>query len=169
MDPVVAVCTISQSSEGIMGHILFTETKTGSVIVQCHLSGFKHKNTKRGFHVHENGDLRFDDAEGCCAHFNPYESPHGGRIRRGRYQVLSKNRHVGDLGNINVDARGKCNDTFEDSLIALRGKRNIIGRSIVIHRYEDDLGETEHPLSSTTGNSGPRVAAGVIGYAATCM
>ena len=36
-----------------------------------------------------------------------------------------------------------------------------------MHAGEDDLGNTNHELSSTTGNSGGRVACGVIGLSKT--
>ena len=39
---------------------------------------------------------------------------------------------------------------------------SIINRSVMIHEDEDDLGLTEHPLSSTTGNAGSRIACGKI-------
>lgn len=147
---------------------MFTEQR-GKVRVECRLSGFKNKNTLRGFHIHESGDLRFSDATGCCAHFNPTGEAHGGRTGRfGPFEVVNTKRHVGDLGNIYVDGSGYSTTTFTDSMIALRGSHNIIGRSVVIHEHEDDLGKTNHPLSSTTGNSGARVAAGVIGYASVC-
>ena len=49
--------------------------------------------------------------------------------------------------------------------ISLFGDNNILGRSCVVHENEDDLGRGRHELSKTTGNSGPRVACGVIGLA----
>jgi Cu-Zn family superoxide dismutase len=39
----------------------------------------------------------------------------------------------------------------------------VIGRSIVVHEGIDDLGSTDHADSKTTGNSGARLACGVIG------
>lgn len=41
----------------------------------------------------------------------------------------------------------------------------MIGRSCVLHKNEDDLGLGNHEESPKTGNSGPRIACGVIGVA----
>ncbi|KAG2469551.1 CCS dismutase, partial [Polypterus senegalus] len=43
---------------------------------------------------------------------------------------------------------------------------DIIGRSIVVDSGEDDLGCGNHPLSSKTGNSGERMACGIIARSA---
>jgi len=51
---------------------------------------------------------------------------------------------------------------IEDSVISLDGPLSIMGRSIVIHRDEDDLGTGGNPGSMTTGNAGPRLGCGVI-------
>ena len=42
-------------------------------------------------------------------------------------------------------------------------KLNIIGRSIVVHRDEDDLGKGGFEDSLETGHSGPRLDCAVIG------
>lgn len=73
-------------------------------------------------------------------------------------------RHVGDLGNIFGDDNGLSNYSFIDNLISLAGPRNIVGRGVIVHLNIDDLGRGDHPDSSTTGNAGPRVACGVVGY-----
>ena len=94
---------------------------------------------------------------GACAHFNPYNKKHGG--------PTSKERHVGDLGNIRFDARGVAKFRMEDSLVKLRGtKANVIGRSVVIHEDMDDLGMGNHNDSLTTGHAGKRITCAVIGY-----
>ena len=114
---------------------------------------------KHGFHIHTTGDLR----EGCkslCSHYNPHNKTHG--------DIKSKNRHVGDLGNIKPNKYGIIKKTLKDKLIKLRGKYSIIGRSVVIDEKEDDLGLGNNDESLKTGNAGKRIACGVIGYSKNC-
>jgi Cu-Zn family superoxide dismutase len=44
---------------------------------------------------------------------------------------------------------------------------SIVGRSLVIHADEDDLGKGGHDLSKTTGNAGARLACGIVGFTKT--
>ncbi len=106
---------------------------------------------KHGFHVHTYGDLT-DMMEGksAGAHYNPGNVPHG---RPG-----DKNRHVGDLGNIDANEAGVATINMQDSVIALNGPHSIIGRSVVVHAEEDRFTQPQ-------GNAGPRIAVGVIGIA----
>lgn len=137
----------------IKGSVHFYETDKVTMDIQ--LSGFK-KNSVHGFHVHEAGDLT-DNCMGACAHFNPYHKKHGG--------IHSKERHVGDLGNIIADNYGRVSCQITDHMIKLRGtKSNIIGRCLVIHEDEDDNGLGGHDDSLVTGHSGKRIACAVIGY-----
>ena len=53
---------------------------------------------------------------------------------------------------------------MRDKLIRLRGKYSVIGRSIVIHQKEDDLGNGNDAESLKTGNAGKRIACGIIGH-----
>ena len=139
----------------IKGTVEFEEKGT-KVVIKGNLKSTKYKNSSHGFHIHEAGDLS-DKCMGACAHFNPYGKKHGG--------PTSKERHVGDLGNIRFDARGVAKFRMEDSLVKLRGtKANVIGRSVVIHEDPDDLGMGTHNDSSTTGHAGKRITCAVIGY-----
>jgi superoxide dismutase, Cu-Zn family len=74
-------------------------------------------------------------------------------------------RMVGDLGNIVADEQGVAVVDITDTTVQLLGPHSVIGRSILIAAGEDDQGRGGHENSLTTGNSGPRVAAGVIGLA----
>ena len=49
-------------------------------------------------------------------------------------------RHTGDLGNVIADVNEEVNDEFLDREAMLFGENTIIGRAIVIHAGEDDLG-----------------------------
>ena len=112
-----------------------------------------------GFHIHEAGNLE-EGCKSCCSHFNPTNKTHGGP-----YQLDGKDRHLGDLGNIRADKNGNCICTVKDIYLQLTGyKYNIIGRSVVIHQDEDDLGRGGNVESKKTGNAGARIGCGVIGY-----
>ena len=50
-----------------------------------------------------------------------------------------------------------------DNMISLYGPHNILGRSIVVHAMEDDLGLGDNAQSKISGNSGSRLGCGVIG------
>ena len=109
-----------------------------------------------GFHIHEAGNVE-NQCKGCCAHFNPYNTVHGGPD-----DLI---RHIGDLGNVYADENGKVSEIKYDKLIKLRGvKANIIGRSVVVHTDEDNLGKPQDEESLKTGKAGTREACGVIGY-----
>ncbi|XP_003737085.1 superoxide dismutase [Cu-Zn] [Galendromus occidentalis] len=141
-------------ADGVQGTIWFTQ-EGDSVKVTGEVTGLK--EGKHGFHVHQYGDT----TNGCVsagAHFNPTNKTHGG--------PSDEERHVGDLGNLIADKDGKAKVDIVDKLIALEGAHCIIGRSLVVHADEDDLGKGGHELSSTTGNAGARVACAVIGHAA---
>jgi Cu-Zn family superoxide dismutase len=64
--------------------------------------------------------------------------------------------HVGDLGNIVADASGNAHYEYVDLMLTFEGKNSIIGKSMIVHAMEDDL------ITQPTGNSGKRVACGVI-------
>ncbi|XP_017763058.1 PREDICTED: superoxide dismutase [Cu-Zn], chloroplastic-like [Eufriesea mexicana] len=135
----------------VTGELVFVQNEDNSIQIIGKVCGLT--QGLHGFHVHEKGDLR----DGCTStgpHFNPENVTHGGQN--------SPVRHVGDLGNILANARGEAEINIQDFIISLSGKNNIIGRAIVVHSGEDDLGKGNHTLSATTGNSGDRWACGII-------
>jgi len=103
---------------------------------------------KHGFHVHEFGDLREPAGKAAGGHFNPEGHDHGG--------LHSEERHAGDLGNIEADESGNAEVKVLAPGLVLS---EVLGRSIVVHAGEDDL------TSQPSGDSGDRIAVGVIGIA----
>ena len=137
----------------VNGEVIFTETDKG-IKIEVSLSNLK--PGKHGFHVHETGNI-LEKCVQCRGHFNPYNKNHGG--------TKDKERHVGDLGNIVADSNGNAKTVFYDKLIKLRGtKCNIIGRSIVVHEDEDNLGKPDDEESLKSGRAGKRIGCAVIGY-----
>lgn len=157
---IEAVCVLrgKKPDSDLQGIVVFKENSK-SVTVTLELSGLT--PGLHGFHIHESGDLR-DGCNSLCAHYNPHSQTHGGRS--------SKTRHMGDLGNVKADKNGTVKMTFRDSKIRLTGKYSIVGRSLIVHEDEDDLGLGGNEESLKTGNAGKRIMCGVIGWSrrSTC-
>lgn len=114
-------------------------------------------NSVHGFHVHEKGDIFTNGCKSTGGHYNPFGVVHGGKD--------DKIRHVGDLGNLKADAKGKVDITFSDRMAGLAGQYSIAGRAFVVHAGIDDLGRgigKKKAGSQKTGNAGSRVACGII-------
>ena len=71
-------------------------------------------------------------------------------------------RHEGDMGNVEADASGNAKLDYVDHQISLANDaKSAIGRSVVVHAKPDDL------KTQPSGDSGARIACGVIGWAKT--
>ena len=133
----------------VSGTVTFTPGADG-VRVHAELAGLAPGN--HGFHVHEFGDCSAADASSAGAHFNPTNQPHAGPDTAAR--------HEGDMGNIEADASGKAKIDYVDRQISLTDDaKSAIGRSVVVHAKPDDL------KTQPSGDSGARIACGVIGWA----
>ena len=150
-----AVCVIK--SEKVNATIKLEEHNNITTI-SGKVSGLN-PNQKHAIHIHEYGDMT-DGCTSSCAHYNPYNMTHGG--------PNSSIRHVGDLGNITADMNGNCEFVLIDKLVKLNSVHSVIGRAIVIHEDEDDLGKGNHSDSLITGHAGKRIGCGVIGIASNC-
>lgn len=130
------------------GFVKFSQVSENLCKVRCHLDDLS--PGLHGMHVHEFGDL----TGGCdttCHHYNPERKSHGG--------PMGCNRHRGDLGNIHVHDNEFCSSEFHANVNVFE----IIGRALIIHENEDDLGMGKNEESKKTGNAGKRIACGVIG------
>ena len=152
MPNLAAVCVLRGEGE-TKGVVHFSQhSPDGPVTIKGEITGLN--PGKHGFHVHEFGD----STNGCVsagAHFNPFGKTHGG--------IEDVERHVGDLGNVIAGEDRTARFELTDKLLNLTGPNSIIGRTMVVHADEDDLGRGGQEDSKTTGHAGARLACGVIG------
>jgi Cu-Zn family superoxide dismutase len=148
--PLKAIAVLHPTAGNkVSGTVTFTEVADG-VQVHADLTGLGPGN--HGFHVHEFGDCSAPDAMSAGGHFNPTNEPHAGPDDTAR--------HVGDMGNVDADSSGKATLEYVDHDMSLaKDNKSVIGRSVIVHVKRDDL------KTQPTGDSGARVACGVIGVA----
>ncbi|EFX86010.1 hypothetical protein DAPPUDRAFT_313514 [Daphnia pulex] len=137
----------------VKGVLNFTEC-SGELRIVGEITGLT--PGQHGFHVHEFGDIFSNRCDSTGKHFNPTKALHGAP------RDAPDLRHAGDYGNILADASGVAKVDMVDTMTALSGPNSIIGRAMVVHANEDDLGRQNNEGSRTTGNSGPRIACGII-------
>ena len=146
------ICILVPNKNNITGKIHIIETRKG-LKVNYEIYGLQ--DGLHGFHIHEFGDLS-DGCNTACSHFNPFNKKHGG--------LHSKERHAGDLGNIESINKKSIGELFVQDLCLIRNRKtSVLGRMFIIHDKEDDLGEGGDEESLKTGNAGARLACGVIG------
>ena len=110
---------------------------------------------KHGFHIHKAGDLRGEGCKGACDHYHVGPPTLHGDEPGGR-----RPRHTGDLGNIEMPGKGSLKKTW---IIKGTTVKDLVGRSIIVHADEDDVGLGGHEDSGITGHSGARIACAIIG------
>lgn len=128
------------------GLVTFTQ-KGGKVLVEARVAGLSPGG--HGFHVHEKGDCSSGDGMSTGGHFNPHGKPHAA--------PATPDRHAGDLPMLVADAAGNATLSVEVDVITIGGGgADIVGRGLIVHKDPDDFS------TQPTGNSGARVACGVI-------
>jgi Cu-Zn family superoxide dismutase len=133
-------------------------TVTGSLSLSAEENGVRlsgvvqglKPNGEFGFHIHEKGDCSAPDASSAGGHFNPHNAEHG--------NPESDARHAGDMFNLRSDDQGTAQvDVLARGVTLQTGEpTDVLGRAIVVHEGPDDY------TSQPAGNSGARVACGVI-------
>jgi Cu-Zn family superoxide dismutase len=156
-----AIATLQ--SKHVNGYVFFHQCDAQKP-VKVKFNIYGPPNQTHAIHIHEFGDLR-KGCESLGPHFNPTMETHGSIF----YNMA---RHAGDLiNNIIFNNNGLFEFEYNDNLISLYPNNNsIIGRSIVIHEKQDDLGlgiGKNKEESLKTGNAGKRICCGIIGLAIT--
>ncbi|XP_012876343.1 PREDICTED: copper chaperone for superoxide dismutase [Dipodomys ordii] len=156
-----AAVAILGGSGSVQGVVRFLQLTPDHCLIEGTIDGLE--PGLHGLHVHQYGDLTKDcNRPQVLPGFWPeidifvtWTAP----IKATGFQE----RHRGDLGNVHADAGGRAIFRLEDEQLKVW---DVIGRSLVIDEGEDDLGRGGHPLSKVTGNSGERLACGIIARSA---
>ncbi|KAK3573478.1 hypothetical protein QTP86_025309 [Hemibagrus guttatus] len=136
----------------VYGHVLFKQSSPQEKLqVIFKLFNLPENYSKsRAIHIHQYGDL----SEGCTStggHYNPEGVDHP--------------LHPGDFGNF-ISRNGKIRRSVT-SKATLYGGSSVLGRAVVIHEKEDDMGHGEDAGSLLHGNAGARLACCVIGISSS--
>lgn len=159
-EPADDMAAPGQAPEGAAAQIAPTQgnTASGSISVSAEdnavrltgaIQGLK-PNSEFGFHIHEKGDCSAPDASSAGGHFNPATVGHG--------HPEGDTHHAGDMLNIKSDAQGVAQvDTRARGATLHSGQpTDVLGKAVVVHEAPDDY------TSQPSGNSGARIACGVI-------
>ncbi len=139
----------STATNANIGTAKFYTLSDGKVKMDLEINMPQRADSTIAVHFHENGDCG-NMGENTHGHWNPTNEEHG---KRG-----STSFHSGDIGNINLDDKGHATlSVTTDRWSASNGDaKNIIGKGIIVHGGIDDYS------TQPTGNSGARIACGVI-------
>lgn len=143
----IEVPLAAKSGSQLSGKATFTEVD-GGVKVTVQVAGAP--PGKVATHVHETGDCSAPDAKSAGGHFNPAAKAHG--------LPPSGERHLGDLGNIEVkpDGTGSTEIVVMGATLKASDPSSYLGKAIIVHEKQDDGGQP-------VGNAGGRIGCGVIG------
>jgi Cu-Zn family superoxide dismutase len=134
----------------VLGHAQVSEEADG-IRFALQLTGLAPGST-HGVHVHEKGACDPPAFESAGGHFNPTQRVHGFADPNGP--------HLGDLPNITADENGQIVTNVIANGVTRgteqTGLRRPGGTALVVHENPDDY------LTNPSGNSGARIACGVI-------
>ena len=142
-----AVAKLEATKGNTAGGTVNFVQKGDKVVVTARVSGLTPGS--HGFHIHEKGDCSSGDGMSAGGHFNPQGKPHG--------DPATPDHHAGDMPMLVADSYGEANLTAELGIMTVGGgATDVVGKSVIVHKDADDFN------TQPTGNSGARVACGVI-------
>ena len=147
--PLSAEAVLKDKDGKQVGVATLIETPEG---VRVALSGYRLPPGSHGLHVHAVGLCEPPEFTSAGAHFNPAGKRHG--------RMNPAGPHAGDLPNLVVAASGEGGlDITTKAFTLSPGPNSLLGEkgtAFVVHANPDD------DKTDPTGNSGGRIACGVI-------
>lgn len=143
--PTIQAAMAPTAGNTATGTVSFT-AHDGKVLVEADIQGLT--PGMHGFHIHEKGDCSASDGSSAGGHFNPTGAQHG--------DPNGAVHHLGDMPMLTASDAGKAKLRVELNSLTLDGPNSIVGKAVIIHAKPDDF------QTQPTGNSGGRVACGVI-------
>lgn len=144
-----ATAELSNAEGRVLGTVTFTQINAGVRII-VEVRGLP--PGPKAVHIHEVGRCEAPGFASAGGHFNPDKRQHGLQNPQGP--------HAGDLPNITIEADGSGRlETTTDRVTLGSGATSLFdgdGSVLVVHGSPDDF------KTDPTGNSGARVACGVI-------
>ena len=142
-----AIATLEPTKGNTAAGTVTFQQKGDRVMVTANVTGLP-PNSEHGFHAHEKGDCSSGDGMSTGGHFNPTGKPHGPQ---------NAEHHAGDLPQLKADAGGNAEAKFSLHGVSLgSGTADLVGKGLIVHAAPDDY------KTQPTGNSGARIACGVI-------
>ena len=146
-DPVNVVLSDARNERVGLARITQTDTGVRIVVGARRLSPGRH-----GFLIHQVGRCEPPDFASAGPHFDPAGKQHG--------HLNPAGAHAGDLPNLIADLNGDAQlDITLQELKLYDGPTPLVsdsGAALVLHADPDD------EMTDPSGNSGPRIACGVI-------
>jgi len=143
-----AMISGTKSDTAVDGRATF-DADSGKVKMMLDLSVPKMANKTVAVHIHEHPDCG-DNGNASHGHWNPTHTKHG--------KWGSDSFHLGDIGNVKLDAQGKGTMELSTNLWTLGSDTtsSVLNRAIIVHSGVDDY------KTQPTGNAGSRIGCGVI-------
>lgn len=139
------------------GTATFEKVSGGQIKLTVSVTGVMPVSAQHGFHIHANADCgSSSDGDGgtvlggaAGGHWNPETHQHG--------PVVGTN-HLGDIGNIMVDANGAGTLNFmtDKWTLGTGAINDILNHALILHAAPDD------GVTQPTGNAGGRIGCVVI-------
>jgi Cu-Zn family superoxide dismutase len=152
----------------VTGWVRFVAVSATQTNVTVYVSGIvTNPDGQHGMHIHAAGDISYPNGTATGTHWTPKDygadgvpCAFGSCTNHGCPENTDGDvRHAGDMGNWQATG-GVIDQSKVINFLPVTGMFTIVGHAVILHANEDECTN-----ATTTGNSGARIAQGVIAVA----